>query len=225
MVYVDDIVINKRVSGDDMANKVIFLDFDGPMIPIRAYWLPTQTKPFVSTFDPVAVSLINKLILDSGAKVVISSTWRTKGFDAVVELLTRNGVGPSNLHEDWATPAKLTSQRIHEIKWWLDDHPETTHYVAIDDETLDIDFVPNAVQADTYEGFSLRNYLEARAFLDAYSESQGREKAEHKTLIDHLKRTAVWHMKRKGEADQWKTREAIEILFSEDEKEDTNADL
>lgn len=208
--------------GDSMS-KVIFLDIDGPMIPVRAYWLPTQTKPHVSVFDPVAVSLLNKLIEASGAKIVMSSSWRKQGYDVVVELLSKNGVDPKHLHEDWDTPWKFSSQRIHEIKWWLDDHSEVTHYVAIDDESLLTDFVPNAIQADTYEGFSLRNYLEAEAFLEAWVDEKQRD--EHQRLILHLKHREVWRLKRPGEEDQWKTWEFASELFSEEKGENKNADL
>jgi hypothetical protein len=201
-------------------SKVIFLDFDGPMIPVRAYWLPNQTKPIVSTFDPVAVSLVNKLIEDSGAKLVISSSWRMQGFEEVMATLEKNGIDPKHVHEDWDTPAKFSSQRIHEIKWWLGDHPEVTHYVAIDDENLHVEFVPNAVLADAYEGFSMRNYLEARLMLDAYSADQQDRKAEHEELIGYLKKKEVWRLKRSGEIDEWKTREMVTVLLENDKDDE-----
>lgn len=203
-------------------SKVIFLDFDGPMIPLRAYWLPNQTKPLVSVFDPVAVSLVNKLIEDSGAKIVISSTWRFQGNEKITAVLSKNGIDPTHLHKDWETPRKFTSQRIHEIKWWLDDHPEVTHYVAIDDETLNIEFVPNAVLADAYEGLSFRNYLEARQFLDAYGENDQAQKKEHQSVIAYLKKSEIWRLKRKGEKDEWKTHDFAVDLFP---KEDDDASV
>lgn len=196
-------------------SKVIFLDFDGPMLPIRAYWLPTQTKPVVSIFDPVAVSLVNKLIEDSGAKLVISSTWRFQGYDKVAETLQKNNIDPVHLHTDWQTPSKMSSQRIHEIKWWLEEHPEVTHYVAIDDIDLDVEFVPNAVKADAYEGLSLENYLEARQFLDVYNEEHQDQKREHQNLILFLKKSAVWRTMRKGEQGEHLAIEAADKMFGE----------
>lgn len=208
-----------------MSNKCIFLDFDGPMVPVRAYWLPNQTKP-ASVFDPVAVSLLNKLIQDSGAKLVISSSWRFFGRDRVGEVLSKNSIDPAHLHDDWETPRKFTSQRIHEISWWLADHPEVTHSVAIDDEVLDMHFVPNAVQADTYEGFSLRNYLEARLFLDVYGENEQAQKNEHRQLIMALKENAIAHLKRKGDPDYWKVLDAVEeLLHPRENEEDKDASV
>jgi hypothetical protein len=200
-----------------VGNKVIFLDFDGPMVPIRAYWLPNQTKP-AEVFDPVAVSLLNKLIEDSGAKLVISSSWRIMGRDRVVEVLSKNGIDPDHLHDDWETPRKFTSQRIHEIPLWLADHPEVTHSVAIDDESLNVEFIPNAVQADTYEGFSLRNYLEARIYLDAYQEGEVQQKEEHQSLIEELKRKEIYRLFRPGETNEWKADEVINEIFPRNRK-------
>ena len=165
-------------------SKVIFIDVDGPMIPVKAYWLPKQTKPIVSVFDPVATSLVNALIAQSGAKIVMSATCRHKGLDFVRDLLLKNGIDPIHLHEDWSTPCKMSSYRIHEICWWCDKHPEVTHYVAIDDEYLDPEWVQCAVRCCTYEGFSFLNYLQAEIFLDCHKDDA--HKKDHLGLIDFL---------------------------------------
>lgn len=188
-------------------SKIVFLDFDGPMIPMRAAYLPGQTA--ISTiFDPCAVSLLNELIVKSTAKVVISSSWGRDGYDVCAELLEKNGISRTVLHEDWVTPRKFSSQRIHEIKWWLDDHPEVTHYVAIDDEDLPIAWVPNAVLCDSYEGFSFRNYLECKIFLGIMPEQEALSKH-----IAHLKRREINRTVRRGEHEQWKVAEMANDLF------------
>lgn len=188
-------------------SKVIFLDVDGPMIPVRAYFLPNQTKP-ASVFDPCAASMLNKLIIESGAKIVISSTWGMFGKQRCVELLRDNGIDPSHLHKDWITPRKMSSARFHEIKWWLADHPEVTHYVAIDDENLNMEFVPNAVLCDGQEGFSFRNYLECKLYLDIPSVGPD----DYESRINYCKRREVWRLGRAGDgkehtrwslADEW----------------------
>lgn len=187
-------------------SKIIFLDIDGPMIPVRAYFLPGQTKP-ATVFDPLAVAMLSKLIKDSGAKLVISSTWRAKGLPTVAGMLFKNGIGDQHLHKDWCTEGKLTSQRMHEIKWWYEDHiPEVTHYVAIEDEDLDVGFVPNAVKADANEGFSFRNYLEARVYLDIHTPADI-------ATIEYLKRKEIWRLKRLGEEGEGRTAEFADELF------------
>lgn len=152
-----------------MAN-VIFLDVDGPMIPVRAAYLPNQTY-IHSMFDPIASSFLNKLLEDSRAKLVISSTWALKGRDMIVDLLTKNGIDPNVLHVDWTTPRTPNFRdRSGEIRGWLDAHPDTTHWVAIDDEALDYDRVPNLVRCCTYDGFLFRNYFECGLLLNCLSE-------------------------------------------------------
>jgi hypothetical protein len=175
-------------------SKVVFLDIDGPMIPVKAYHLAKQTKP-ASIFDPCATAMLLKMLEESGAKIVISSTWGQLGKVKCKALLRKNGINPSYMHDDWITPRKFSSQRMHEIKWWLDDHPEVTHYVALDDEDLLTDFVPNAVLCDSQEGFSFRNYLESRVFLDI---------PKHGTTADeeyivYCKRREVWRLARNGD--------------------------
>lgn len=192
--------------------KIIFLDFDGPMIPLRAYFLPTQTKPVVSMFDPCAVSLLNKLIDESGAKVVISSTWGMQGRETIEKVLHKNGIDPAHLHDDWITPRKFSSSRHHEVKWWLDEHPEVTHYVAIDDENLHYDLVPNCVKCDGYEGFSWRNFLEARVFLDAFTDQMLDAREKTLATIEWLKYGEINRLKRIGEPGHWVLREMRELF-------------
>lgn len=153
-----------------MSNRIIFLDWDGPMIPVRAILLPTQTQPY-SIFDPIAVSMINVLLELSGAKIVISSTWAMKGLVACRHTMERNGLNPIHLHTDWRTPRKLSSYRINEIHWWLEEHPETTHYVAFDDEYIDKEKLPGYVRCSAYDGISYQNFLEAKVLLDIATES------------------------------------------------------
>lgn len=191
--------------------KILFLDIDGPLIPMRAYFLPGQTK-IVSLFDPCATSLVLKLIEQSGAKLVVSSSWGSQGYDKCMAVFEKNGIARSHFHTDWVTPRKMSSERIHEIKWWLDDHPEVTHYVAIDDEGLDVNWVPNSVLCDAYEGFSWRNYLECKVYLDIHREG---ESVADKTvpMIQYLKKREIWRTKRRGEEGSFLTQQAADLVF------------
>lgn len=190
-------------------SRVIFLDFDGPMIPVKSYMLPEQTKS-ATVFDPCATAMLLRIIRDSEAKIVISSTHGKRGLEHVQKVFTQNGIDLSHLHEDWVTPKKMSSYRIHEICWWLDKHPEVTHYVAVDDEQLDITWVPNSVQCDAYEGFSFRNYLECLRFLDAVDEEK---KEEHNKTIQYLKRREIWRTKRCEEEGTWKLHQFAAEMF------------
>ena len=48
------------MSTNSTKKRVLFLDIDGPMIPYRAKYLPTQTA-VMTKFDPIAVAMINDL--------------------------------------------------------------------------------------------------------------------------------------------------------------------
>lgn len=186
-------------------SKIVFIDVDGPMIPVRAYFLPNQTK-IVSVFDPCATAMLLRLLDDTGAKLVISSTWGGKGKERCEELLSNNGINPSHLHDDWVTPRKMSSTRFHEISWWLMKHPEVTHYVAIDDEDLPVDWVSNAVLCDAAEGFSLRNFKECKLMLGV----------DEQYDLDYLKRREIWRLARSGDPLKHKLSVLADELFPRD---------
>lgn len=188
-----------------MKNSVIFLDIDGPMIPGKARYLPNQTR-LMSMFDPCASGMLNKLLVESEAKIVISSTWQSLGLEACAELLEKNGIDGSQIHSDWKTIRKMSSQRTQEILWWLDDHPEVTNYVALDDEILDAKVLPSFVQCDTMEGFSYRNFLECKHFLGIQTESDTDE-------LLFLRRREIWRCQRHGDQFEYRTWEFADELF------------
>ncbi|PPD51455.1 MAG: hypothetical protein CTY12_07830 [Methylotenera sp.] len=188
-----------------MSTKVIFLDFDGPMIPNRAFFLPNQT-PIYSIFDPCAVGMLNRLIALSDAKLVISSTWSSKGIDVCKEVLDKNGV-EGDIHPDWTTPKRLTSSRTMEIGWWLADHSNVVDWVALDDERLDAGLLPKFVQCDTHEGFSYRNYLEALKHLNI---ATARDLEE----LRYAYCKEVWRLQRAGDPKEHRTWAFANELFS-----------
>ena len=194
------------------SSKVIFLDIDGPMIPVRASFLPNQTL-ITSVFDPCAVSLVNKLITISGASVVISSVRGDEGRSAMVQLLESNGISSTALHTDWVTPRKMSSYRCNEVRWWLDRHPEITHSVAIDDEDLNMKIVPCAVKCDEYEGFSWRNYLECCVHLDSYEHPTHNSKSNYEAMIYYAKRKEIWRTTRANEPIQHRVWHLSDQLF------------
>lgn len=191
-------------------SRVIFLDVDGPMIPIRAVHLPNQTA-LLSIFDPCAVAMLNKLIQLSNAKIVISSIRGQDGFDSCVAMLQRNGIDPTHLHSDWVTPRDRFA-RHHQIADWLILHPEITHYVAIDDEDLDVSIVPFAVKCDAIEGFSYRNYIESCVALEAYYDDFDR-KSHYIEQIQLLKHREILRTCRNTENNVETVRQAAHTLY------------
>jgi hypothetical protein len=77
----------------------------------------------------------------------------------------------SEFHEDEKTPiGGLTgSTRGREIRLWLDDNPDTTKFIIIDDCSdgiKDTQLENFFAQTDYYNGFTTEAYLKARKILD-----------------------------------------------------------
>jgi hypothetical protein len=132
---------------------VIFLDFDGPLLPKRGFYHPDNQTVMPRVYDPYAIGMIEWCATKANAQYVISSTWRGNGRGWIVSLLTENRISVDRLHPDWATPIfDKGSIRTLEILHWLAKHPEVTQWVAIDDMG-DPKQLPNLIEVTEEEGF------------------------------------------------------------------------
>lgn len=124
--------------------RILFLDIDGVLLPGRANWLPTQTKPIHTVFDPCAVAIVNRICKDTGAQIVIHSSWvrsmalvsaHCEGQPATVkEHMINQGINPQYFHEDDICPWKMSGDRWNAIYSWLNSHHDVDSWVAVDDE-------------------------------------------------------------------------------------------
>lgn len=128
------------MSTKQLKHKILFLDIDGPMIPARAYVMAGQTKPFVRIFDPCAVGLINELCEKRGYKIVLHSSWiRIEGGQQTYDHCIFQGLKSEHFHEDaWCD--ENTNWRYTRVAMWLKAHPETTHYLIMDDKPYEDNF-------------------------------------------------------------------------------------
>jgi hypothetical protein len=123
--------------------KIIFLDIDGVLNSERFFEMNAQGLEFGhSQLDPDAVERLNRLIEETGAKVVISSSWRhVWSRDEIVRMLEKRGFK----HGDTIigiTPT-LAGPRGDEVAEWLGtdderrridpDHSDVESYVILDD--------------------------------------------------------------------------------------------
>lgn len=149
--------------------KIIFIDIDGPLIPQRAYALANQTKPYVMTFDPCAVGLLNELGKEHKWEFVIHSSWlRAYGEEPTLEHCISEGL--AHFHKD-ATCDKTLHWRYDRVAQWLREHEDVTDYVIIDDEEYthrSVDFVhpPNMAKhlllLDFDEGFLMKSFRQIK---------------------------------------------------------------
>ena len=116
--------------------KVIFLDFDGVMD--TAYYdfvLAREGKPnrdaYGPIFDPKCVNYLRKIIDQTGAGIVVSSTWKwLMTYKDILEMWRVRDL-PGNVIG--LTPTYRDKDRGYEIDSWLDEYEEGCQYVIIDD--------------------------------------------------------------------------------------------
>ncbi len=164
--------------------KIIFQDIDGPLTTARTHIAFEPGKMICRAFDPVSIGMINRLCKDHAAVIVVSSTWRfmdnrktrkqilgedctnpLDNFDLRQHLRDSGLTG--TFHDDWKTPVcRISSTRGMEVRDWLEDHPEVTNYICIDDDKdFADDMLPRLVKCDSYDGMSYANYLQADKLL------------------------------------------------------------
>lgn len=135
--------------------KVIFLDIDGVLNHQKHYeWLietdePTplqRTYPYTE-LNPKSCQLLNEIIKETGAEIVVSSSWRLDGENRLNYLFKYFGL--PRIYD--ITPCLNTARGI-EIGAWLAAHPEVIDYVILDDdEDMNVEQIPFFIKTNPYE--------------------------------------------------------------------------
>jgi len=107
-----------------VTRRVIFLDIDGVLAPIRRW-------DRYGDVDPACVQVLNEIVAQAAADVVISSTWRHGRTIAELQaILESSGFTDRVLDK---TPTGVPgADRVDEIAAWLARHAAAA-YVIIDD--------------------------------------------------------------------------------------------
>jgi len=159
--------------------KVIFLDNDG-VICLASNWgsrhkkqkkwggrklsmtsreIPMEYR--FDNFDKKAVKVLNQILEETGAEIVVSSDWR---YHANLEELgdyyesqgiIKRPIAVTDRFKDifpkeWSAlrfRADLELERSMEINHWVENHPDVTHWVAIDDLDMSVDYLSNHFSA------------------------------------------------------------------------------
>ena len=120
--------------------KIVFLDFDGPIIPIMSH---ENKRGMGEKAWPSCIACLNRITDITGAKIVISSSWRwgNDGKDAIEFLKQWGATGEvvgitPILEEAWKPESKLWTAvpRGREIQAWLDRNPDVESFVILDDD-------------------------------------------------------------------------------------------
>lgn len=140
--------------------------------------LPYGPNFTIGSIDPVAVGLINRLLLkEPRLNIVLSTTHRLHFYGprfknyvfgskehlgALKRYMTALGLQGERVI---GVTSVLNTRRGLEVKDWLDRHPEVTHQCAVDDGT---DFKPddcNFVRTDAGDGLSGENFYDLTKHL------------------------------------------------------------
>jgi hypothetical protein len=106
-------------------------------------------------FDSKAVKVLNEILEQTGAEIVVSSDWRLHAnLEELGEYYESQGIikrpiAVTDIFKDifpkeWNAfryRAELELERSMEIGHWLENHPEVTHWVAVDDLNMSPEFL------------------------------------------------------------------------------------
>ena len=136
-----------------MYMKIIFLDIDGVLNCETAYkngyckYVHGEAHDRYQAFYPPSKELINKLIEETGAKVVISSTWRSSGLDWMQKVWKLEKMSGEVID---ITPFHSERYRGFEIQKWLQDnnHQDINWSKKLQQEYIDKSGIENYIIID-----------------------------------------------------------------------------
>ena len=118
-----------------MIKKIVFLDFDGVLNSVRFDATPEAKASFI---DKTRLPLLKRLLDETGAAIVLSTTWRShwsknederdKVGEQIDEIFAEYGM---QIYDK--TPEIDAACRGKEVHAWLLAHPEAEDFVILDD--------------------------------------------------------------------------------------------
>ena len=169
---------------------VIFLDFDG-VLSSNSYssvlfesGKSTKDENGHELFAPETIIRFNRIVDVTGAKIVISSSWRYLGLTALKEMWQERGlhgqiIGMTSMHAvdeyitehglDWLNNGTIAaSPRAVEIAAWLNEHNNIDNFVILDDMPMSAALQPHFVQINPISGLSDAHATKAIEILNAH---------------------------------------------------------
>ena len=162
--------------------KIIFLDIDG-VINSAFEWVPMSERgsyPIntalwdVHDLTPKYIGRLNEIVDATGAKVVISSSWRIQyKHTELAKMLKTQGftgevIGETPIFS--RTPDGVAQDRGDEIKFWINTHDDIDSFVILDDTDFDgiVDyFYPQFVHIKKSTGLLPKHVEQAIKILNA----------------------------------------------------------
>lgn len=151
--------------------RVIFLDCDG----VLNSWGHDDATGYnggrdFETITPETIGHLSAIVEATGAKVVISSTWRKKytigEFNTQFKALGFTGEVIGRTPELWRSEDGQRLRRGDEILLWLRARPEVTSFVILDDESDMSRVLGRLVKTDFTRGLTPEDATNAIAMLN-----------------------------------------------------------
>jgi HAD domain in Swiss Army Knife RNA repair proteins len=136
--------------------RVIFLDIDGVLAPIRRW-------DRYGDLDPACIQVLNEIVTRGGADVVVSSTWRYGKTVAELQAML-DAEGFTGLVLDKTPTGAPGADRGEEIAAWLTEHA-VSGYVILDDHVDMGQLRPRLVQTQPAQGLQPADATRALALL------------------------------------------------------------
>jgi hypothetical protein len=149
-----------------MIQKYLFLDIDGVLNSREVFIeLYKPRKPAVEPLGSKLVARVNRLVRETGCKVVLSSVWRFSGLEAVQKKLDAAGVQFKLIG---MTPRDYKDrQRGNEIQMYIDEHNITADQIVIlDDDSDMVHLLPRLVHTTFEKGLQDHHVEEAIALFE-----------------------------------------------------------
>lgn len=139
-------------------------------------------------FDQKAIKVLNGILEETGAEIVVSSDWRLfANLDELKEYYLSQGIikGPVGVTKKlgefdepvdfpWSRNWDLEQTRSLEIKQYLIDHPEITNWVAVDD--LDMGINGKHYSVEFTHDWGLENFVHTPLSREGIKQSFVKEK-------------------------------------------------
>jgi hypothetical protein len=123
--------------------RVVFLDFDGPIIPLMSH---EHRRGIMEKAWPPCIAALNRITDATGAKIVISSTWRLGQSPEAARLLREWGATGEIIGVTPDLSCKVgeetngiwvTTCRGKEISAWLSENLPESFVILDDDDDMD----------------------------------------------------------------------------------------
>lgn len=153
--------------------KALFLDIDG-VLNHQVFYMRRDEEEHLKSlpyplceFDPISVGCLNRILDVTGAKLVLSSSWR---FDEGLENIFREAGITHGIYD--VTPAVPNAHKGTEIQQFLDRHPEITSYAILDDDSNMLPSqMENFVHTSWYDGLTEELACKAIRILNKENDS------------------------------------------------------